>query len=205
MVKKLSGEDKSLWDQIRSEIDPLNKVKSHAKNEISEGNGNDENIRTNISHSSNIKNLERKFNAKKIDREDNNPLLNEIKKVDEEEISFSGIHRKLEQRMKRGNIKIDDTLDLHGMTQEEARGKLTLFLGNSKKQRYKIVLVITGKGLTSKNDNEDFFSQEKGVLNKSLPIWLKQEPFKNIVNGFRYANQRHGGRGAYYILLKSKL
>lgn len=205
MVKKLSGEDKSLWDQIRSEIDPLNKVKSHAKNEISEGNGNDENIRTNISHSSNIKNLERKFNAKKIDREDNNPLLNEIKKVDEEEISFSGIHRKLEQRMKRGNITIDDTLDLHGMTQEEARGKLTLFLGNSKKQRYKIVLVITGKGLTSKNDNEDFFSQEKGVLNKSLPIWLKQEPFKNIVNGFRYANQRHGGRGAYYILLKSKL
>ena len=48
MVKKLSGEDKSLWDQISSEIDPLNKVKSHAKNEISEGNRNDENIRTNI-------------------------------------------------------------------------------------------------------------------------------------------------------------
>lgn len=205
MVKKLSGEDKSLWDQIRSEIDPLNKVKSHAKNEISVGNRNDENIRTNISHSSNIKNLERKFNAKKIDSEDNSPLLNEIKKVDEEGILFSGIHRKLEQRMKRGNITIDDTLDLHGMTQEEARGNLTSFLGNSKKQRYKIVLVITGKGLTSKKNNEAHFSQEKGVLNKSLPIWLKQEPLKNIVNGFRYANQRHGGRGAYYILLKSKL
>ena len=131
--------------------------------------------------------------------------MNEIKKVDEEGILFSGIHRKLEQRMKRGNITIDDTLDLHGMTQEEARGNLTLFLGNSKKQRYKIVLVITGKGLTSEKNNEAHFSQEKGVLNKSLPIWLKQEPLKNIVNGFRYANQRHGGRGAYYILLKSKL
>ena len=116
MVKKLSGEDKSLWDQIRSEIDPLNKVKSHARNEISEGNRNDGNIRTNISHSTNTKNLERKFNAKKIDSEDNSPLLNEIKKVDEEGILFSGIHRKLEQRMKRGNITIDDTLDLHGMT-----------------------------------------------------------------------------------------
>ena len=205
MVKKLSGQDKSLWDQIRSEIEPLNKVKSHVRNEVSKGNSNDENIKTNISHSSNIKNLERKFNAEKIDSEDNNPLLNKIKKADEEGVSFSGIHRKLEQRMKRGNITIDDTLDLHGMTQEEARGNLTSFLGNSKKQRYKIVLVITGKGLTSKKNNEAHFSQEKGVLNKSLPIWLKQEPLKNIVNGFRYANQRHGGRGAYYILLKSKL
>jgi DNA-nicking Smr family endonuclease len=107
--------------------------------------------------------------------------------------------------MTRGNITIDDTLDLHGMTQEKARENLTSFLISSKKQSYKIVLVITGKGLSVKKEDEGLFKPEKGVLNKSLPIWLKQEPLKTIVNGFRYANQRHGGRGAYYILLKSKL
>ena len=205
MVKKLLGQDKSLWDKIRTEIEPLNKSKSYIRKEISEENSNNENTENNINYTPNIKKLERKFNSRKIDSEDNNSLLNKIEKADEVGISFSGIHRKLEQRMKRGNITIDDTLDLHGMTQEEARENLKSFLENSKNHRYKIVLVITGKGFTSKNDNEALFSQEKGVLNKSLPIWLKQEPLKGIVNGFRYANQRHGGSGAYYILLKSKL
>jgi DNA-nicking Smr family endonuclease len=32
---------------------------------------------------------------------------------------------------------------------------------------------------------------------------LQHENLKSIVNGYRYANQRHGGKGAYYILLKS--
>jgi DNA-nicking Smr family endonuclease len=205
MVKKLLGQDKSLWDQIRSEIEPLNKTKSFIKREIYEKNSNDEKIESNINQSSNIKNVERKFNISRNDSDNNNLSLNRIKKVAEDGASFSGIHRKLDQRMTRGNITIDDTLDLHGMTQEKARENLTSFLISSKKQSYKIVLVITGKGLSVKKEDEGLFKPEKGVLNKSLPIWLKQEPLKTIVNGFRYANQRHGGRGAYYILLKSKL
>ena len=107
--------------------------------------------------------------------------------------------------IKKGLLRVDSVIHLHGYRLNEARIAFKKFIVISYNLKHKNLLVITGKGLTSKKNNEAHFSQEKGVLNKSLPIWLKQEPFKNIVNGFRYANQRHGGRGAYYILLKSKL
>ena len=66
MVKKLSGQDKSLWDQIRTEIEPLNKVKSHSRNEISEGNSNDENIKTNINGFFNVINNSNKNRVEKF-------------------------------------------------------------------------------------------------------------------------------------------
>ena len=113
---------------------------------------------------------------------------------------FTGINRKLEQRMSRGHVIIDDTLDLHGFTQDEAYTKLKAFLFKAKSKNNKIVLVITGKGLTKNQQNQD---QERGILNKNLPIWLEKYEFNDTVNGFRYSNQKHGGTGAYYILLKN--
>ena len=123
------------------------------------------------------------------------------KKISHEEKNiFTGINRKLDQRMSRGHVIIDDTLDLHGYTQEEAYVKLKSFLFDAKSKNNKIILVITGKGLTKNQQNQD---QVRGVLNKNLPIWLGKHEFNDIVNGFRYSNQKHGGTGAYYILLKN--
>ena len=66
MVKKLLGQDKSLWDKIRTEIEPLNKSKSYIRKEISEENSNNKNTENNINYTPNIKKLERKQSLHKI-------------------------------------------------------------------------------------------------------------------------------------------
>ena len=106
--------------------------------------------------------------------------------------------------MSRGQIDIDSTLDLHGMTQEEAKHATINFIKVANKNNLKIILIITGKGISNENTNTRYKNRyERGVLNKNLPAWLQMPEIRDYVNGYRYANQKHGGEGAYYILLKS--
>ena len=51
----------------------------------------------------------------------------------DEKAEFTGIHRRLEQKMSRGQIKIDSTLDLHGMNQEEAKDATINFVRMAKR------------------------------------------------------------------------
>ena len=60
----------------------------------------------------------------------------------DEKAEFTGIHRRLEQKMSRGQIKIDSTLDLHGMNQEEAKDATINFVRMAKKNNLNIVLII---------------------------------------------------------------
>jgi|TARA_B110000438_G_scaffold303419_1_gene364809 DNA-nicking Smr family endonuclease len=209
MTKKLSNNDLSLWNQIKKEVKPLGKYKISKKTEISELKSNLENNKSDpnkntFNENKDIENKKKGSNNNHIMNQTSQDNIKKdiIKKINDKEILFTGIHRKLDQKMSRGHIIIDDTLDLHGMTQKEAQDRLIQFLINAKKCNYKIALVITGKGLSIRN-NDNYHHQEKGVLNTNLPIWLQHENLKSIVNGYRYANQRHGGKGAYYILLKS--
>ena len=122
----------------------------------------------------------------------------------DEKAEFTGIHRRLEQKMSRGQIKIDSTLDLHGMNQEEAKDATINFVRMAKKNNLKIVLIITGKGISKDNINDGYQTRfARGVLNQNLPNWLKLPQIRNDINGYRYANLKHGGEGAYYILLKT--
>ena len=122
----------------------------------------------------------------------------------DELLKFTGIHRRLEQKMSRGQIDIDSTLDLHGMTQEEAKHAIINFIKVANKNNLKIILIITGKGISNENTNTRNKNRfERGVLNKNLPAWLQMPEIRDYVNGYRYANQKHGGEGAYYILLKA--
>ena len=106
--------------------------------------------------------------------------------------------------MSRGQIDIDSTLDLHGMTQEEAKHAIINFIKVANKNNLKIILIITGKGISIENTNTRNTNRyERGVLNKNLPDWLQMPEIRDYVNGYRYANQKHGGEGAYYILLKA--
>ena len=122
----------------------------------------------------------------------------------DEKAEFTGIHRRLEQKMSRGQIKIDSTLDLHGMNQEEAKDATINFVRMAKKNNLNIVLIITGKGISKDNTNDGHRTRfSRGVLNQNLPNWLRLPQIRNNINGYRYANIRHGGEGAYYILLKT--
>ena len=100
------------------------------------------------------------------------------------------------RKMRRGKIKIQARLDLHGMIQTEAHISLLSFLEHAYEKGKKSVLVITGKGLKQNG--------EIGVLRQAVPRWLNEQPMKNWIRGFDYAVPSDGGVGALYILLRRR-
>lgn len=101
------------------------------------------------------------------------------------------------QRLKRGRIALEDSIDLHGMNQAEAHAALLQFMRRSAALKYRCVLVITGKG--SRKASED---APQGILRKRLPEWLSLEPLRSLVLKCEGARQHHGGSGAFYIYLR---
>jgi DNA-nicking Smr family endonuclease len=111
------------------------------------------------------------------------------------------IEPKMRRKLMRGRIEIDGTLDLHGMRQIEARSALNRFLISRWSRGDRTILVITGKGL-KKLDAEGTQIIERGVLRSMLPAWLSEPGLAEIVAGWDYSAQMHGGEGAFYVRLK---
>jgi DNA-nicking Smr family endonuclease len=105
------------------------------------------------------------------------------------------LETRLRQRLARGRLAVDDTLDLHGYRQEEAHRVLRNFLTRAQARGAKLVLVVTGKGRTA---------AEPGVLRRAVPLWLEAPELRSIVVGFGEATPTHGGSGALYVRLRRK-
>src|SRR5690606_11945889 len=60
------------------------------------------------------------------------------------------IDRRTRTRLTRGAIAIDRRIDLHGMTQAAAEQRLKQFLADAQASGAMVVLVITGKGKTTR-------------------------------------------------------
>lgn len=116
-----------------------------------------------------------------------------------------GLHpigRRDRQKIVRGSVEIDDRLDLHGLTQEEARNRLAGFLARAQMRDYRIVLVITGKG--GSGGFEGLHRAERGVLRRVVPLWLALPEFRRLVHGFEEAHLAHGGGGALYVRMRRR-
>jgi DNA-nicking Smr family endonuclease len=111
------------------------------------------------------------------------------------------IEPRLRRKLGRGRVPIDGTLDLHGMTQNEARGALARFLAARAHRGDRTVLVITGKGLATLRDDRTKII-ERGVLRTMLPVWLNSPELSPLVAGWDQSAQQHGGEGAWYVRLK---
>lgn len=96
-------------------------------------------------------------------------------------------------KLAKGRLQIDGRVDLHGLRQDEAYGLLLSFLHRAHASRLRYVLVITGKGSTSKGD---------GVLRRAVPGWLATAAFRSVVGSYDTAARQHGGEGALYIRLR---
>lgn len=106
-----------------------------------------------------------------------------------------------ETKLRRGQIRIESTLDLHGMTQARAHGALHDFLIAAQASGKRCVLVITGKG-NSKKSSDEWFDGSSGVLKQKFPVWLSESPLNRIVLKHMSAQPKHGGGGAFYVYLK---
>ena len=80
------------------------------------------------------------------------------------------------------------TLDLHGLTVEEAYQTLRRFLMVHQRENSKVVTIITGKGSPKK----------EGLIHHEIQNWLDTPFFKSKINEMRWLN----GGGALEIRLK---
>jgi DNA-nicking Smr family endonuclease len=114
------------------------------------------------------------------------------------------IERRKARRIARGHVEIDARLDLHGLTQANAERRLRTFLLRARADGFRTVLVITGKG--AERDTSDghiaLGRSERGVLRRSVPLWLEAPELRDCVAGIAPAHIRHGGSGALYIHLR---
>jgi DNA-nicking Smr family endonuclease len=112
------------------------------------------------------------------------------------------IDRRTDQKLKRGQVPVDATLDLHGLSQERAHRRLNSFLAKAVAAGARTVLVITGKGRVGPDADGSMSSAGRGVLREAVPRWIEQAPLRDLVWGIRPAGPRQGGHGALYVLLK---
>lgn len=107
----------------------------------------------------------------------------------------------IHKKVRRGRIDIDGTIDLHGMTQNEARVALHGFIHARAARGARTILVITGKGARIEDDYIAAMS-ERGILRTMLPIWLSEPGLAHLISGWSLAARGHGGEGAWYVRLR---
>ena len=103
----------------------------------------------------------------------------------------NGLNRMTLRKLRHGEWPIQDELDLHGLTNDEARKLLAGFLHSAAQGGLRCVNVIHGKGWRSEGRD--------GILKVNSRHWLTQHP---QVLAFCEAPANAGGGGAVRVLLK---
>ncbi|PYE84451.1 Smr/MutS family protein [Pseudoroseicyclus aestuarii] len=103
-------------------------------------------------------------------------------------------------RLKKGKLRPEGRIDLHGMTLADAHPALAGFILTSQAQGRRLVLVITGKGRPKEGDAP--MPVRHGQLRHEVPHWLNLPPLAQAVLQITPAHFRHGGEGAYYVYLR---
>ena len=94
-------------------------------------------------------------------------------------------------------------LDLHGYTLEKANVIVESFINKNFKEGTNKLVIVTGKGLHSKNEADPFVSKDLSILKYSVPEFIKNnEELMNKIINIREANVKDGGSGAFYVYLK---
>jgi len=106
-----------------------------------------------------------------------------------EELSYlrAGLGRQTLRKLRRGHWAIQDGVDLHGLTRDQASAVVVEFLDQCLTHGRRCVRIVHGKGL--------------GILKAKLRKWLPQ---RDEVLAFCQAPANEGGSGALLVLLKSK-
>ena len=121
--------------------------------------------------------------------------------------AFLAINNKLKDKdqidFKKDSFQIK-SLDLHGYTLEEANKKVEEFINTSYLNNVKKLIIVTGKGLHSKNYETPYVSKDLSILKYSVPEYIKKNKnlMKKIIE-LKEANIKDRGAGSFYIYLKN--
>ncbi len=101
-----------------------------------------------------------------------------------------GLQNKIQRKIKRGDIRPESSIDLHGYRQSEALEALELFLEDALQRGMRMLLIIHGQGYRSQSD---------AVLKPLVQRWLADRP---QVLAWCPALPRDGAAGASYVYLR---
>ena len=94
-------------------------------------------------------------------------------------------------------------LDLHGCSLDEANKTVEKFITNAFDNNIEKILIVTGKGIRSKSDENPYQSKKFSILKNAVPEYIEcNENLSKRIKKIETANIEHGGDGAIYILLK---
>ena len=107
--------------------------------------------------------------------------------------------RDIARALSRGKLAPEATLDLHGMTLAAAERAVDRFLELATEQDFRVVLIVTGKGL-----REEGGRLVGGRIRAEFVGWLNRADNRVRVRSVRPAHPHHGGSGAFYVLLRRR-
>ena len=143
------------------------------------------------------KNSVKKKNTKNPDKDkqDWENFLNNKEKIPNKD----SIHKK--------NIRYEKIkkIDLHGYTIEEANKAIEQFIQKCFDESVTKIIVITGKGLRSKNVENPYLSKDLSILKYSVPEFIENnKSLTQFIIETTDAKIEDGGSGAFYIYIKKK-
>jgi DNA-nicking Smr family endonuclease len=103
-----------------------------------------------------------------------------------------GVSRAQIDELRAGKLRVEDTLDLHGLATEPGRAALRQFTVEAARVGRRCVLIVHGKGTHS----------EVGAVLREAVLHELLGPLSGLVHALASAAPRDGGEGATYVMLR---
>jgi DNA-nicking Smr family endonuclease len=107
-------------------------------------------------------------------------------------VAPGGLDRKRWENLRRGRIRPERTLDLHGRRAADAHAAVRAFVLAAQAEGLRCIAIVTGKGT----------GETGGVLRRELPHWLNAPPLRELI--LAIAHPRGANTGAVHLLLRRR-
>ena len=135
--------------------------------------------------------MKKKNSLSKKDKEDWKNFLEDTSRIPDKD-----------QKHQTKNLKTKFIFDLHGFTLDDANTKVKEIIKSCSEKNYREILLITGKGLHS-NQDDVYMSKELSKLRYSIPEFINSDSeTSRLISSIINAPQKDGGEGALLIKLK---
>lgn len=109
-----------------------------------------------------------------------------------------------DRRLRKGLVRPDMSIDLHGHTLASAQALLDDAIGRALLRGARVLLVVAGRLRPGADRLPTMHGdpRPRGAIRASLPDWLAYSPYADQIVALRPAHISHGGAGAVYVILR---
>ena len=120
-------------------------------------------------------------------------------------LSKNKVQNKDSKIIKNKNKKeVIKTIDFHGFSLNNANKVIEELIVKFSEEGVNKIIVITGKGLRSKNTSNPYVSKDLSILRYSVLEFIQSRTnLMKIIKQTKEADIEDGGEGAFYIYLKN--